>query len=353
MTPGNTADQLWESELLELSKDLLNTIEVDYEFDVSLHAWMVGKNLDHARPTAVVSSQSKPFRTEAHRLLRRELSKHNFGVRTLPFPISRDSKISVLVDEERAEGVPRFLHRTAIKVPQTSRTATIGGEIQIDSERYGLTVAHVFDADYDDQIFGSNTPEVRFDEYSDEEDSGSASSTEIHEISLPPTNRATSETKEHIRGSKLNEDYSTQSRTRPPLGHHGSLGTSTQIGYLEDPPKIHRAHDWALINVDRGNISPALMNTATSSSSSSRRSNLQVETPMSIPSKYTKEMKSETVWVATGRRCFIRGRGLSSKCAIKIKEQVFVDTWSILLDDITRKSSKILKDFESAEKACG
>jgi hypothetical protein len=62
---------------------------------------------------------------------------------TVPARLSRESGHPIFLDKERSNVLPPLIYGVPISVNQGSRSATIGGEIRLDKERYGVTVAHV------------------------------------------------------------------------------------------------------------------------------------------------------------------------------------------------------------------
>jgi len=97
LAAGKTAAKLWDTTLKHLTCDLLNKIATTGDTDAAVHAWMVGKSSDYARPTIVICSTAMDFRTEARTLLKGRVAKYNFGVMTLPTRLSRESGVSVLL----------------------------------------------------------------------------------------------------------------------------------------------------------------------------------------------------------------------------------------------------------------
>jgi hypothetical protein len=214
--------------------------------DAAVHAWMVGKNADRARPTIVVCSTAVDFRVEARRLLKGRVAKYNFGVMTVGTRLSRESGPSIFLDRKRSNVLPSLAYGIPICVNLGGRSATIGGEIRLDSERYGVTVAHVFDEGDWDTSPDEDIIDLEFDEYSDDDWNDSEASFDEHHHGSPTHNKDVRFTEDSKLESELKEAYYV-------LSKHPTFirkSTSQLIGRLEDPPKLHRPHDWALIKLD-------------------------------------------------------------------------------------------------------
>lgn len=137
------------------------------------------------------------------------------------------------------------MYGVPIKVFPSGRSATIGGEIHIDGERYGVTVAHMFDEENPETVTNEDLIDLEFDEYSDDEWKAS----EANLNHLCPRS-ATSD-----KGIRLMEELKSESELKEAYKAFRKRPTSTGrsadqlIGSLEDPPKLHKAHDWALIKI--------------------------------------------------------------------------------------------------------
>lgn len=281
---------------------------------------MIGKDVNRARPTVVIFSIFEKFRREARRILNKEMAKHKFGVMTLSTTISRDNGFRVFMN--RAGPLPPLVYGVPIIVSSKdggSRCATIGGEIFLSEERYGMTVAHVFETQTESTDGSEEPSELKFDEYSDDEYSSSSDPESLlfhHGTRHSSSSEMANESFEAVKGGKV-----TESSSFPKSG-------TTVIGSLDEPPKLHQAHDWALIklavNEEKSTKTDGLEQIATNTFT--RR--------IATPTKVAEVMHDDSLWAVTGRNSWLRGHGSSSFCAIKLKSQEFVNVWAGRFSDV-------------------
>jgi hypothetical protein len=110
---------------------------------------MVGIDVDHAHPTMVIVSEDKGYRYEAQRLMKkmRVLKDTGFRVMTLESRIDRDAgDPTIPEDSSLGDAAVDDLANILVgaRVSSVSAQATIGGQVVIDGQEFGVTVAHLF-----------------------------------------------------------------------------------------------------------------------------------------------------------------------------------------------------------------
>lgn len=165
--------------LLESQHEQLNK-DISVRKNIFLDIYMIGPTEEQARPTVIFSCENKIQRQRAQKLVRSSniLDKYTgFRLGDSSRPPRANMSIRPLGDEADSSmewepntselliyhsspikdvyGIPIFIQRPSAQKDMVCRKSTVGGIISIHSKFFGLTVAHVF-FDEDDEENGSD-----------------------------------------------------------------------------------------------------------------------------------------------------------------------------------------------------